>query len=1117
MKKHFLKAISILCSIAMIISAFAVLSLNCVSASGAVSSDFTYWFEPEGANAGNELVNANYFVYDANENSFTRNSASTGWETFNVAWLVSEKQYTNFVLDFDMYLETLEKAQNWIWIEFGKRTVGQTTKADIENDGSVVLIAGNHENYYYVKDYISGVDKHNLSGQGSYFTFDSSVWHHVQVVVSGGKYSMYVDGFKFFDNCNLPANYQGGHFALGSGLGGKVANINTTVLDKNSVKSLEPEDCSFYFEENGFYAGTALKEDNSKYDYTSLNNTFRRITTGGWQDWNVAWLFAKQKYENFALSFDFKLCPPEGLIPWIWIEFGKQSIDQTTSAGKEDGAVVTSVLSDNYRYTTYEKTRDWWGTQFDSLDLGVTHHAQLIVDEGYYNLMVDGLSLCFFALPENYKSGYIGLGTGCGEISFSNIKIADKSVSSLIEGYSSYSTSTVDSYYLSGKLSESNASDYWRYAGNNMISRKANGGTAALYTNEKYINFEMTFDYISTTPNFYVGVGAAEKGAGWVSYGSLTNPASYIARIHEVGCLGFAPTAEGKDYWFDNISGSSLFSTRAAIGKVHNLKLVSSNGKLTAYVDGLCQGTIDMPNYDLNNGGYIYIGAVDSTFSCTLPTITRLPDPEKKYEPTDAQKSAFTSFSTVTRGNQYTPVEFTQDSSLADNWYCDKDGMLHKANSSKLSALYLDGKYSQNIRMTFNYKTSTEAGDWGAFVGFGSSTKGADWYVDSESPAVNTLRFHYTSAVGFAPQSKDGGDFWILREIDPSYEQKDIHTAVIELKYDTVYVYIDGIYRGTHSLVNYEEGYISLAAYNDDIAYSIPTVEAIDPITNASGNVDLSGKKALFVGDSISAGTGDSAAWANRLGSYYNMTVKNNSQGGWVVADDSQTGLGSIQSQLNSEIGTDYDYIVIEGGINDLMRNVNQNSNFCKLGEISNSYNLSAFDTTTFAGGLEAIFYNATTGFENSSVGYIFTYKPQTNWIGNWEVAQQYVATAKAICEKWNISYIDLWNDEAVNSVLSDNATYRADGLHVNEAGYEVIMPEIAAWFETLTKTEYAGYGHINDDGVINLIDLVAAKKLLAKDEIEYLPSGDVNKDKSFSAGDLTVLRAYLLGSITHF
>ena len=218
----------------------------------------------------------------------------------------------------------------------------------------------------------------------------------------------------------------------------------TIPVSAGAVNASVWNDFTYWFEEGDFYKGNALKKvedtagvpnNNQYFSYSSAENKFSRNKTGGWQNYNVAWMFTNETYETFALTFDVKFCVPTGLDPWVWIEFGKQELGKTTNADKADGATVTSVLStgkdaanQNNKYAMYDQTiggNGGWGNSYPGLDIDKTHQVRMIVDKAknYYVIFIDGNRLGQKSLTAGYKSGYVGIGTGCGEITVSNIKI----------------------------------------------------------------------------------------------------------------------------------------------------------------------------------------------------------------------------------------------------------------------------------------------------------------------------------------------------------------------------------------------------------------------------------------------------------------------------------------------------------------------------------------------------------------------------------------------------------------------------------------------------------------------------------------------------------------------
>jgi len=206
-------------------------------------------------------------------------------------------------------------------------------------------------------------------------------------------------------------------------------------------------------------------------------------------------------------------------------------------------------------------------------------------------------------------------------------------------------------------------------------------------------------------------------------------------------------------------------------------------------------------------------------------------------------------------------------------------------------------------------------------------------------------------------------------------------------------------------------------------------------------------KSALFVGDSISCGSQDNSlyyrAWAGRIGSVNEMDYVNASVSG---ASCSTTRPSKrIVSQLMSNGDRAFDYVILHGGVNDAWDTET-------VGTVSEGFSPQSFDTSTFAGGLEEMFYQATRLFPNARLGYIINFKAPSCTKGTVSNMSAYVAVAKQICEKWDMPYLNLYEDEEFcNNVLKVTTNeFLPDYIHPNAAGYDLIYPKVEEWMETL-------------------------------------------------------------------
>ena len=204
----------------------------------------------------------------------------------------------------------------------------------------------------------------------------------------------------------------------------------------------------------------------------------------------------------------------------------------------------------------------------------------------------------------------------------------------------------------------------------------------------------------------------------------------------------------------------------------------------------------------------------------------------------------------------------------------------------------------------------------------------------------------------------------------------------------------------------------------------------------------LSGKTALFLGDSITYGARDRAniygagGWAGRIGYYTGMNVTNNGVSGACISTarrESNSEAHYIYNNLVKTQGTTYDYVIMHGLFNDASEGV-------AVGTMQGKANFdpAKADVTTYAGGLELLFYQARVQNPDAILGFIVNFHTER------AVDQTpYVEMAIAICEDWGIPYLDLYNRSGF-SVEFD------DGLHPSSAGYDSMYTIVANWMAGL-------------------------------------------------------------------
>ena len=210
-----------------------------------------------------------------------------------------------------------------------------------------------------------------------------------------------------------------------------------------------------------------------------------------------------------------------------------------------------------------------------------------------------------------------------------------------------------------------------------------------------------------------------------------------------------------------------------------------------------------------------------------------------------------------------------------------------------------------------------------------------------------------------------------------------------------------------------------------------------------SGQSPLNGKTALYLGDSIAYGANDDAlhrSWGGRIAEKYSMLSTNVAKSGWTLS----TYRSAIVNQLDSADAANYDYIILHGGVNDVW--VNASKTNVEIGMVDEgNFTPGSFDCTTLAGALEDLICTAKQKAPNAKIGYIINFDISEK-IGD---MTGYYYIAKIVCQKWNIPYLDLY-DNADFYEAFDKSICLNDGVHPNSAGYDVLADYIADWMETL-------------------------------------------------------------------
>ena len=208
----------------------------------------------------------------------------------------------------------------------------------------------------------------------------------------------------------------------------------------------------------------------------------------------------------------------------------------------------------------------------------------------------------------------------------------------------------------------------------------------------------------------------------------------------------------------------------------------------------------------------------------------------------------------------------------------------------------------------------------------------------------------------------------------------------------------------------------------------------------------LSGKKVLYYGDSVCDKSFHDDptrtvyySYAGRISEKYGTKTYN--RGKDSASFSTTRGTNTIINQTKADLNRKVDMIVIEGGVNDAM-------DAAPVGVISDmtaeNFDADKLDKKTMAGGLEEVLYTLTENHKEAVIVYMILYKVDFS-MGKCKEMDEYVDTIKALCDKWGVTYLDLYNDVWFNLRFNiKSRVYTNDGLHPNAAGYDFLTPVLA-------------------------------------------------------------------------
>lgn len=201
----------------------------------------------------------------------------------------------------------------------------------------------------------------------------------------------------------------------------------------------------------------------------------------------------------------------------------------------------------------------------------------------------------------------------------------------------------------------------------------------------------------------------------------------------------------------------------------------------------------------------------------------------------------------------------------------------------------------------------------------------------------------------------------------------------------------------------------------------------------------LTGKRIVFLGSSVTYGAASKGvSFADYLAVRNGCECIKEAVFGTTLVDN---GVDSYISRLNR--------LAVDGNVDLFVCQLSTNDATQKkpIGGVGDSFVMNEFDTKTVAGAIEYIIAFAKETYDCPVVFY-------TNPVYDSAAYADMVELLNQIAQKWDIAVIDMWNDEAFNSISEDQrGLYMADAIHPSQAGYlEWWTPYFESTLEEILK-----------------------------------------------------------------
>lgn len=190
---------------------------------------------------------------------------------------------------------------------------------------------------------------------------------------------------------------------------------------------------------------------------------------------------------------------------------------------------------------------------------------------------------------------------------------------------------------------------------------------------------------------------------------------------------------------------------------------------------------------------------------------------------------------------------------------------------------------------------------------------------------------------------------------------------------------------------------------------------------NVNEDCKLKGKTILFLGSSVTRGeASQGVSFADFLCERNGCKMIKEAVSGTTLVNDAPSSYVNRMEKLDIETA---DYFVCQLSTNDATQKK-------ELGHVSNSMDISNFDTKTVAGAIEYIVAYVETKWNCPIVFY-------TNPQYDSEEYEKMVILLEEISEKWKFHVVNLWRNIDFNNVTDEERVlYMADPIHPTRDGY---------------------------------------------------------------------------------